>query len=441
MTVLQPSPHVRLSLGFLLAALGLCLARPARGGDIEAPPIQYSTAPADNLVSRLQQRLDAGQCSLPYDKRFGYLPALLRELHVPQSAQMLVFSKTSFQRHRISPRTPRAVYFNDDVYVGFCRHGDVLEVSAVDPQLGTVFYSLDQAPADRPQFVRQNDNCLICHGSSQNEGLPGQLVRSLYADGDGLPILAAGSHRVDHTTPLAQRWGGWYVTGTSGKQGHMGNLIVRDKRASGQIDNPLGRNVTDLGRFFDTSAYLTPHSDIVALMTMEHQAGAQNLITRANFLTRWTLRDEEEINKALGRPAGSHSESTASRIKNAGEPLVKYLLFSGETALTDPVGGTSGFAAEFANRGPRDGKGRSLRDFDLRHRLFAYPCSYVIYSAAFDGLPGPVKDYVYCRLWEVLSGQDASAEFAHLSAADRRAVLEILRATKPDLPDYWKAPS
>src|SRR5262249_53739144 len=136
-----------------------------------------------------------------------------------------------------------------------------------------------------------------------------------------------------------------------------------------------------------------------------------------------------------------HSENTTSRVKNAGEPLVKYLLFSGEAALTEPVRGTSGFAAEFARRGPRDGKGRSLRDFDLRRRLVAYPCSYVIYPPAFAGLPGPVKDYVYRRLWEVLTGKDTGADFAHLSAADRQAILEILRATKPDLPDYWKAPS
>jgi hypothetical protein len=441
MTHPQPPGRRHSLLGLLFLTLGLCFTTPARGGDIEAPPIQYSTAPADNPVSRLQRRLDAGECSLSYDKRFGYLLALLRELHVPRSSQMLVFSKTSFQRHRIAPRTPRAVYFSDEAYVGFCRHGDVLEVSAVDPQLGVVFYTLDQAPADKPQFVRQNDNCMICHGSSQNEGLPGHLVRSLYVDGDGLPILAAGSHRVDHTTPLEHRWGGWYVTGTSGKQNHMGNLIVRDKRASGQIDNPLGRNVADLGHFLDTSAYLTPHSDIVALLTMEHQTGAQNLITRANFLTRWALRDEAEINKALGRPADYHSESTASRIKNAGEPLVKYLLFSGEAPLTEPVCGTSGFAAEFVQRGPRDGQGRSLCDFDLRRRLFAYPCSYVIYSAAFDGLPVPVKDYVYRRLWEVLTGKDTSDDFAHLSPADRRAILEILRATKPGLPDYWKAES
>lgn len=426
--------------GLLVGALALVAAGPARGADIDQPPVRYSTAPADNAVSRLQARLDAGRSPLAFEKHFGYLRSLLRALNVPESSQLLVFSKTSFQRQRIGPKAPRSLYFNDDVYVGFCQNGDVLEVTAVDPQLGEVFYTLDQDQEERPRFTRQTDNCLICHGSSLNEGLPGHLVRSLYVDYDGLPILSAGSHRIDHTSPLADRWGGWYVTGTSGKQEHMGNLIVRDKHASGRIENRAGVNVTDLRDRIDPSHFLTPHSDIVALMVMEHQTGAQNLIARANFLTRFALRDEAEINKALGRPADYRSESTLSRIKNAGEPLVKYLLFSGEAQLTDPVKGTSGFAEEFRKRGPRDGKGRSLRDFDLRHRLFAYPCSYVVYSAAFDGLPGPVKDYVYRRLWEVLSGKDSSPEFAHLSAGDRRAVVAILRATKPDLPAYWKAP-
>jgi hypothetical protein len=426
--------------GLLLGALAMVWAGPARAADIDQPPVRYSTAAGDNVISRLQARIDAGRSPLRFEKHFGYLRSLLHALDVPESSQLLVFSKTSFQRQRIGPKTPRSLYFNDNVYIGFCQNGDVLEVTAVDPQLGAVFYTLDQEQDERPRFTRQTDNCLICHGSSQNEGLPGHLVRSLYVDYDGLPILSAGSHRIDQTSPLADRWGGWYVTGTSGRQEHMGNLIVRDKHASGRIENKSGVNVTSLRGRIEPSRFLTPHSDIVALMVMEHQTGAQNLITRANFLTRFALRDEAEINKALGRPADYRSESTLSRIKNAGEPLVKYLLFSGEAPLTDPIKGTSGFAEEFRKRGPRDGKGRSPRDLDLRRRLFAYPCSYLIYSAAFDGLPGSVKEYVYRRLWEVLSGKDNSPEFAHLSAGDRQAVLEILRATKPDLPAYWKAP-
>jgi hypothetical protein len=436
---LNPRDTGRRLWALTLLALPGWLVVPARAADLDAEPINYSKGPADNPVSRLQRQIDTGRSPLVHEAKVGYLRSLLRALDMPASSQMLVFSKTSFQRHRIGPDTPRALYFNDETYVGFCQGGDVLEVSAADPHLGAVFYTLDQSPAARPRFARQNDACLICHGSSQNQGFPGLLVRSVYPDGDGLPILSAGSFRTDHTSPLKERWGGWYVTGTSGKQKHLGNLVVRDRREPEQIDNTAGTNVTDLAGRLDTSPYLTAHSDLVALMVLEHQAEGHNLLTRANLQTRLALRDEAALNKELNQPAGYRWESTTSRIRAAAEPLVKYLLFSGEAELTDPVHGTSGFAAEFARRGPRDARGRSLRDFDLRRRLFKYPCSYLIYSTAFDALPGAVKDYVLQRLADVLSGKDTSTDFAHLTAADRRAVLEILLATKPGLPASWRS--
>jgi hypothetical protein len=415
------------------------IASAARGGDIDAEPINYAKAPVDNAVSRLEKRLAAGKATLTYEAGFGYLRSLLHELNVPPSSQMLVFSKTSLQRHRIAPTRPRAIYFSDDVYVGFCQRGDVLEVTAIDPSLGAVFYTLDQKSPDKPRFTRQTDTCTICHGSSANQGLPGNLIRSVYPDEEGLPILSAGSHRIDHTSPIEQRWGGWYVTGASGKQRHLGNLILQGNPDPNRIDNSKGMNLTDLSDHFKTSAYLTPHSDIVALMVLEHQAEMQNLIGRANLLTRMALYEEASINRALERPADYRSETTTSRIKSAGEPLVKYLLFCGEARLTERVRGTSGFAEEFSKRGPRDRHGRSLRDLDLEHRLFVHPCSYLIYSQVFDALPAVMKEYVYRRLWEVLSGKDTSEDFAHLSGANRRAILEILRETKPDLPDSWRS--
>jgi hypothetical protein len=278
---------------------------------------------------------------------------------------------------------------------------------------------------------------MICHGSSTNHGFPGQLLRSLYADGDGYPILASGSYRIDQSSPLENRWGGWYVTGTSGKQKHMGNLIVRGRRRPEDVDNTPNLNVTDLAKYCKTERYLSPHSDIVALMVLEHQTEIHSLLARAGFETRIALYEAVELNKALGRPADYRSESTTSRIKSAGEPLVKYLFFSGETPLTDTIKGTSGFAEEFAKRGPRDRLGRSLRDLDLQTRLFKYPCSYLIYSESFDTLPDAVKEYVLGRIHDVLTGKETSKDFAHLSATDRTAILEILRATKPNLPKDW----
>jgi hypothetical protein len=416
----------------VLLLLTTATAAPAAATEIEADPINYSKTPGVNVISRLQERLDKGQSRLTYEPRHGYLRALLKALHVPESSQMLVFSKTSFQNRRICPRTPRALYFNEDVYVGFCQRGDVLELTAVDSRLGAVFYTLSQKQQARPQFARRGDSCLICHASSRNEGLPGPLVRSVYPDAAGYGIYSASS-RVDHTTPLAERWGGWYVTGTSGKQHHLGNLIVTEGQRPEAADNAAGSNVTDLKGRVRTAPYLSPHSDIVALMVLEHQTAGHNLITRANFLTRRALFDEAVINKALGRPATERSESTSRRIQNAGEPLLKYLLMSGETRFTEPVRGVSSFAEEFARRGPRDGQGRSLYELDLKRRLFKYPCSFLIYAPAFDALPAEVKDWVRRRLGEVLSGKDRSADFAHLADADRKAVQEILRSTKPGL--------
>jgi hypothetical protein len=413
----------------------------ARAQEFEQEPIAYSRSQPSNRASRLLAQLVAGEKQLAYEEQFGYLRALLKELEVPASSQILVYSKTSLQRHRISPRMPRALYFNDDTYVGYCQGGDVLEISAIDPQLGTVFYTLDQRTALRPKLQRQTDNCLICHSSSQTKEIPGQVVRSVFTAADGLPVLSAGTYRIDHTSPLEKRWGGWYVTGTHGSQKHLGNLIVSSRVEPHEIDNSAGQNLTSLEGRFETSSYLSPHSDIVALLVLEHQADAHNYLTRANFLTRQTLHYQETLNRELGEPADHVWDSTKSRIKNAGEPLVEYLLFSGEAPLTAKVQGTSAFAAEFASRGPHDARGRSLREFDLTRRIFKYPCSYQIYSPSFAGLPAAVRDYVLQRMWEVLSGQDQTAKFAHLTATDRTAILEILRDTLPGLPDHWQAKS
>lgn len=423
---------------FLIAALTVsALARSAVAVDYDRPPINYSQSTPDNCISRLQHRLDQGQATLNYAGHLGYLPALLKSLGIDESSQTLVYSKTSFQRHRISPETPRALYFNDEVYIGFCQLGEVLEISAVDAQLGTVFYSLSQDDTDQPRFVRQNDNCLLCHAGSHTQGYPGHIVRSVYVDAGGQPVLAMGTHRVDQSLPIKQRWGGWYVTGTHGTQPHLGNLIVRGgTRRPEEIDNQAGLNVVDLRDRFDTQNYLTPHSDLVALMVLEHQVEMHNLLTRASMQTRQALYDEALLNRELKRPADFRSESTTSRIRAACEPLVKYMLCAEEAELAAPLRGTTAFARQFAERGPRDARGRSLRDLDLERRLFKYPCSYLIYSASFDALPDEARRYVWRRLGEVLGGQDTSRDFAPLSLDDRRAIREILRDTK-DVPADW----
>lgn len=432
--LLCPSPLAVLILSALLPTA-------SAQDEFELPPIEYSKGTPDDCIADLQGKLDRGELRLNFDPKFGYLPDLLKSLEVPVESQTLVFSKTSLQRSRISPKTPRAIYFGDDVYVGYCQKGSVLEISAVDPNLGTVFYSLDQKPAESPTFVRQTDSCLLCHSSSRTGGIPGHLVRSMRVDYRGDPIFSSGSYTVDHTTPLERRWGGWYVTGEHGSQKHMGNVTHREtspgRTGSEGVRTPVGgeergQNVTSLEDRFDTSKYLVPHSDIAALMVLEHQVLVHNTLTKAGFAVRRALHDEAILRRSVPNPTGEYLDSTTRRIQGAAEDVVKVLLMCDEADLTDPLVGTSGFAEVFAEPGPRDREGRSLRELDLRRRLFRYPCSYLIHSPAFDGMPSELYDAVQGRLLEVLDGADRLTTYGHLSYRDRQAILENLRDTKPE---------
>jgi hypothetical protein len=252
----------------------------------------------------------------------------------------------------------------------------------------------------------------------------------VFADADGQPLLASGSFRSDHTSPFEERFGGWYVTGDTGDQYHLGNKIFTKRQSYKDVDWSRGMNLKSLDRLIDTSPYLQNGSDVVALMVLTHQSEMHNRITRANFLTRQALHYEEALNKGLGEPPGHRWPSTTARIKSGCEPLLEYILFSEELPLKSEIKGSSSFAQTFANRGPRDSKGRSLRELDLKTRLFKYPCSYLIESDSFKQLPKEASDYIQKRLVEILSGKDKSDKFKHLRASDRKNILEILSDTK-----------
>ncbi len=397
--------------------------------EFEKEPINYGQPTGQDPVAELQRQLDAEQAQLEWDDDYGYLKAVLRALEIKSSSQVLVNSKTSFQLRRISPRRPRALYFNDHTYVGWVQEGDVLEVMTTDPVQGEVFYTLSQSTEARPRFLRDRGQCLTCHASSRTQGVPGGLVRSVFVDAGGQPQFGSGTFTIDHRSPFAERWGGWYVTGTHGALRHMGNVISRDRQDPETLDREAGANVTDLSSRFDVTPYLTPHSDLVALMVLEHQVQMQNFLTLANYECRSARHYDGIMNEALQRPADFVSETTERRIAAVGEKLLRYLLFADEFRLTSPVAGTSDFAREFAAQGPRDSRGRSLRDFDLQTRIFKYPCSYLLYSPSFEQLPSPVKQYVLARLREVLTGPELDPAFAQLSAADRQAIWEIVSET------------
>ncbi len=396
--------------------------------------IQYAKAPVDDAVTRLAKRVGRGEVKLEFDEDgFGYLRSMLKALDLSADSQVLVFSKTSFQAPRIGARTPRALYFNDQVSLGYVRGGDVLELAAVDPKQGVIFYSLDQEKTLRPRLERR-DQCLQCHQSGGTLGVPGLVVRSVFPERSGMPLFHAGTFVSDHRSPLKERWGGWYVSGTHGSVHHMGNAFVPDPDKPGELETEGTQNLTDLRFKFDAGAYLAPHSDIVALLTLEHQTRMTNLITRVGFETRLALHAQAGMNEVRKEPASTISDSTKRRIDLAVEEMAHYMLFQDEAPLGAKVKGVSAFTQSFTARGPRDAKGRSLRDFDLNQRMFRYPLSYMIYSEAFDAMPAEAKWRVYRRLFDTLTGSLPSK----LSTAERRAILEIVIETKKTLPEYWK---
>ncbi|MCH8268746.1 MAG: hypothetical protein IH846_14620 [Acidobacteria bacterium] len=390
--------------------------------------IQYLERPADDPAAHLQRQMDQGEAKLEFDPQRGYLPSLLEHLGINVDSQVLVFSKTSTQASRISPARPRAIYFNDSVSIGFVQNSQVLEVAALDPTQGMVFYTLANRPSGAPSFSRQVMSCLQCHMGPATLNVPGLVVSSTVPRPDGSPSTRAFA--TDHRIPLEDRWGGWYVSGTLGGIAHRG-VAIAGNTGAGRSE---GQNPAGWGEPFNKSAYLSPSSDIVALMTLEHQTRMTNLILRIGWEARVAAEDGKR-------------EEFRQRLDFLVDEIVTYMLFADEAPIPKRIEGDSTFTETFSQRGPRDAQGRSLRDFDLQERLFRYPLSYMVYSEAFDSIPDIAREEVLRALYDVLTGvptgvltgKDASPKFAHLSVEDRRAVLEILRDTKPQLPAYWKS--
>ena len=395
------------------------------------PAIQYAQRLPNDPVALLDKRLRRGQVTLSMAPNgLGYLPSVLKELGINADSQVLVFSKTSIQAEKISPRTPRAIYFNDNVSVGYVRDSDLLELTALDPAQGVKFYVLDNS--SRPTFSSSGD-CLRCHQGPVTLGIPGLLVSSIHPASGEPRASHGGAFMTDQRTPFNQRWGGWYVTGTHGAQIHQGNNVnLVDPLHPGGPSTEETQNVTSLAGRFDTTRYLVPTSDIVALMTLEHQTRMTNLMIRIGWDARIALHDHKLRDEKTDAAAQALIDSEIGQ-------MVTYMLFADEEPLTAPVKGVSTFTQTFPERGPRDHEGRSLRDFDLKTRLFRYPLSYMIYSPAFDGMPPMVRERVYRRLYDVLTGKDQSQVFANRSAEERTAILEIVRETKQGLPAYWTA--
>jgi len=390
---------------------------------VREPAIDYFSRSATDPVTTLNAHLQSGDASLAFDETSGYLRSILNALEVPVESQLLVFSKTSVQASRITPRNPRAIFFNDRDAVGYIHDAPYLEFAAQDPQQGTVFYTLDQRREEKP-VIERRDFCLSCHNTTSTLEVPGMLVRSIVTTPAGTPVPRFGNYTSDQRSPFAERWAGWYVNGRHGPMVHLGNAVLADRdRPDAMVTNETLR-VESLKARLDTEHYLAPHSDIVALLVFDHQMRMMNLLTRIGWDARVALARQRR--------------DVAGLMAQAASEVADYMLFVDEAPLAGPVSGSSGFAQTFAARGTSDRQGRSLWQLDLSVRLMRYPCSYMIYSDAFDGLPAEARDAIYRRLWQILSGADTDARYARLGGGDRRAIIEILRETKKNLPVYFQ---
>ena len=401
--------------------------RPPDGGSVlvydrDYPFIHYSDPPEHNDIARLQQRLDAGSVTLTATVQHGYLESILQALNINPDSQTLVFSKTSLQVDAISAATPRAIYFNDDTYVAWVQKTGTLEIVTMDADRGPVFYTVSAADS-RPDLKREALRCLTCHDSysEMGGGIPRFLIESTYEVAHDRLIPDAVARETVDETPIAARWGGWYVSGQDGGALHLGNIQPPATNAPVAFDKVRRGSLASLASLLDTSPYLRNTSDIVALLVLEHQVTVHNLIIRANFKSRMLLTRLLPTGDAATLHWAQLPAALQTRLDALLAPVADGLALRKAAPLPDKVVGGNGYAAWFQAQGPRDTRGRSLRELDLHTRVFRYPLSFLIYSEGFDALPLFVREHLYEKLAHNLQATPGG-----------RTAFDILVATKPE---------
>lgn len=412
----------------------------SRAEDVfEQSPLFYSTAVPKDPVNQLQRKLASGRIRLEGDEK-QILRSLLAALDVPEASQILVFSKTSFQKDLIAPARPRAIYFSEDVYVGWCP-GGLIEIAAIDPVLGPNFYSFDpRARPDKRRFERDAD-CLRCHGGAFIRDIPGLLARSVFTDSDGQLKTSLGSELVDSTTPLENRWGGWYVTALRAGPSHRGNLVVTGDEKPGPTEMTAHANLATLDKLVDTRPYLRDSSDVTALMVFEHQLSVQNALTKANQQCLRLMDYQRRLQASLKERVTEEPtyESVQNVFTRASQEVLDALLSKDEAALPPGgIEGVGGFANAFNPTRNVPSSQPSLRQLDLEKRLFRYRCSYLIQSTSFDRLQPTLRRLVLQRLWRVLTNPDDEPRYHYLEPAERDTIRQILTRTLANLPPTWR---
>lgn len=408
----------------MLALLGLSVTSQGATDPWELPPVRYSETESQDPVARLAREIKEGR-RIPEMPPLERLRFVLNLLEIPEESQVLVFSKTSKQNALIHPGNPRCLFFNENSYVGYVPGGDI-EVAAHDPVLGQVFHLIGGGTGDEPLRVeRDHSDCLSCHGTARTESVPGVLVRSVFPDSSGQPILPLGTFQIDHESPIEERWGGYYVTGRIGLP-HLGNRTYQE--SDGRELPRSAPELSSLAGKIDTSRYLRTTSDIVALMVLEHQCRVQNLIAAASMNHRrvhWLEKSLDPSRDPDQGGAGRQADAAAVKIVDA-------LLFTREANPGDGgIEGDPAFQEAFGRRFPKTREGRSLADFQLHTRLFKHRCSFMVYSKTFAAMPKRLESAVLSRLRDVLAAPPGPENHPEIKAPERARIMTILAETLP----------
>ena len=401
--------------------------------DRDYPFMHYASGIEHNDVARMQERIKDGSLKLTPTPQHGYLESVLSALKINPDSQVLVFSKTSLQVDAISEATPRAIYFNDDTYVAWVQKTGMLEIVTMDAERGPVFYTM-YASDPRGRLQRETLRCLTCHDSysEMGGGVPHFLFDSVYELQGGNLLPDSVARETTDETPIAQRWGGWYVTGKDGGAPNLGNIKQPPGRAPVSLEKVSRGALPSLSSLLDTAPYLRPTSDIVALLVLQHQVTLHNEIVHANYKSLVVLYKELPGTDPKTLHWAQLPGKLQTRLDLMLRPLVDALVMVNAAPLKAKVTGSSGYAAWFQNLGPKDARGRSLRQLDLHTRVFRYPLSFQIYTEGFDALPLCVREHVYAQLAKILRDRDPGSEYNRLPIADRQAAFDILVATKPE---------
>jgi hypothetical protein len=368
-------------------------------------PHLYWEKPQQDRFSKMIAQVAAGKAALDLSNNTAFLLSLLKALEIPVSSQLLVFSGSSLQKRLINSRNPRALYFNEDTFVGFVPGGRI-EIASLDPELGLIFSIFDplRGGAALPTVTRP-EGCLNCHAEAHSYRLPGVSIESLAVDRDGSSLETYRRGEIGHMVPLADRFGGWHLTGGHGLASTRANFIGSLSPAG------MARTENPVGKFADVSNYPVATSDILPHLIHEHLSGFLNRLIQLRYLERRM------------RMAAQTSEPDRAAMQRLVDEFADYLLFKDEAAL--PSGGVTGeptYQAAFLERYAGSGLGQ----FDLKSRIFRLRCSYLLGTEIWKSNSPGLQKAISSQLGKKLAPETAS----HLTKQEKAEIRNVLTKGK-----------